>query len=63
MLLSNQVVSCSILPAPHLWTAAPLCAQADAPLAFGELSLTQLKHCGVFFLGEFSAGLVKGTGL
>lgn len=32
---------------PTLCTAAPLCAHAGAHLAFGELSLIQLKHCGV----------------
>lgn len=32
---------------PTLCPAAPLCAGAH--LAFGELNLTQLKHCGVWF--------------
>lgn len=34
---------------PTLCTAALPCAHAGAHLAFGELSVTQLNHCGFFF--------------
>lgn len=51
---------------PTLCTAAPLCAHAAAHLALGELTLPQVKLCGFFFfffLGEFSGGLMRRTGL